>query len=311
MNPIVESYLEGELKGDELRQFEAELAVSPGLRKEVEEYGKIIRDLKRIALMNEIKAAGEIVKAQEKRKKQRWMGYLILTSLVVICAVSIRACQTRFSTAGKANSPSVIQVPDKKPAGTDSHFNPNVNLQTPESVPEEVQVSPKENKPIASNVEPDGSQTYRNFRNIPLANQSSPASKTDLPDSLFLTPAFQAIQWSHPVYTPLAKLLYQAALSSTTSCLPPPPKGAAPPDSLVLIKASCHLSRKEVVEAEYWFNRITGSPAFHTEALWGIAWCAIISQENTKARKYLREVIAINDPNFAPRSKAILATWKN
>lgn len=314
MNPIVESYLLGELKGDELRQFEAALAANPDLRKEVEEYGKIIRDLERTALLNKIKAAGEIVKTRDRRKLKRRRLSVILLALALVIAIAVRTCQTR--THIQNSVPLVQPIDTTPPLKTDtttksgSRFQPNRILEPSGKKQDQTPVS-TDNKPIAGNPKTNGSETSRNFRSVSPTSQQTGTLKAVIPDSLFITPAFQALKWNHPVYSPLAVLFDQKGFNYSGPCLPQPPKGAAPSDSLALIKAACFLAKKEMPDATYWFSRITGSPAFHTEALWGIAWCSILGKDDAKARKYLKDVVATKDAVFAPRAKTILAIWKD
>ncbi len=314
MNPDIESYLLGELKGDALREFEKELASNPALHKEVESYRAIVGDLKNLALLKKIQAAGETAKARRRKKKARKLWIIFFAAAAVTTATAIWFYQARTpemtspAETAPENTPFIPTLPN-----SDKIIDPK----TP--VPEKGKntASPFKNKstptspgPVAEAERQTTPRTTGGFRSGKTTVPSPPKTLVNFPDSLFITPAYPALSWEHPVYTPVAETLLAHKFNLDTDCLARPGQNAPPSDSLVLMLAACHLAKNEPDVARYWFNRIYGSETFFSEAAWGLSWCALLNNEPIKARILLEEVIAKNDVVFAPRAKKLLQLMK-
>jgi tetratricopeptide (TPR) repeat protein len=138
MHPELEAYLNGELQGEALEQFEAALATDPALRDEAEMLRPLVRDLRRAGITHRVETA-------ERRRLARRRARRI--AIVVVCGVLLCLGGIwRLWKPGQQHDPPTLQQPEpqgQKPS------NPTINTspqQQADAVP-----APKNNKDVKKN----------------------------------------------------------------------------------------------------------------------------------------------------------------
>ncbi len=142
MHPDTEAYLNGELKGEALRRFEAELSHNAALREEVELLRPVLRDLQQAALSQKIKTA-----LQNQAKRRRMLLYIS----VVVFSIFIGLATVGWFYFGKQENPApkVSSSSTSPSEATIRHIAPDLQDTASKVIQQPVAKNTPDNQPKA------------------------------------------------------------------------------------------------------------------------------------------------------------------
>lgn len=263
MHADTEAYLNGELQGEALSHFEAELARNPNLREEVELLRPLVRDLRRAAITRKVEAA------ERNRRARRHMRLVVILLSIMLLIGLLGIWWWRQGSAKKSQQqPLNFQQDTLLPAD-----------EKPVQQQADLPVKPENNNLLKTNRKknPDNARLFAAWFRPYQSETLEPSSRGHV--ELSPSEQFQSLYWQNN---------YRDALAAFENLGP----SAKNNDNLLFLRANCLLAAGQANEAATLLEGIVqrDRSRFKAEAKWYLALSYLKMGKTSETRNLLRSI---------------------